>query len=381
MNFNPLKSYIQSLLDKGVPGLELIVCQEHQILFHACAGYSDPERVQAATPTDRYWLYSCTKPVTAAAAMRAMEQGLFDLDDPVSDYLPAYRDVYLLKEGLRQKPANTMRIRHLMTMTAGFDYNLECESIRHIQASTGNHASTIQIAEALAQEPLCFEPGERFQYSLCLDVLGAVIERASGMTLRDYMKEQLFLPLDMTDTDFCTEGIPERLAAKYTYDTQNKKVLFTGYENTFVISPTFFGGGAGLVSTATDYSKFADALACGGIGQNGKRILKPESIDLMRHEQLSAFQVNGTFSCTCGSDYGYGLGVRTRIAFEHGQKSAIGEFGWDGAAGADLLVDPEHRLSMVYMQHVHNWPSLLGPVHLELRDVLYPLLKDLSNHI
>ena len=116
-------------------------------------------------------------------------------------------------------------------------------------------------------------------------------------------------------------------------------------------------------------------MACGGVGRNGARILRDASIERLRAEQISSYSAIQQFSCTCGSDYGYGLGVRTRTRFDHGAVSAMGEFGWDGAAGADILIDPVHRLSAVYMQHVLNWPAMLGAVHLQLRDVLYPILN------
>ncbi len=375
MNFKPLQDYMNQLLEKGVPGLELAVCRDHEILFHECAGYSDEAKKVPASAKDRYWMYSCTKPVTAASSMKALEQGLFQLNDPVGKYLPAYSDVYLLKDGKRVKPQHTMTIRHLLTMTGGLDYNLNRDSVRRVQQENAGRATTVQIAEALAEDPLSFDPGERFQYSLCHDVMGAVIEQASGMTLRDYMKENIFLPLGMKNTDFETgAGKPSELAAQYRYDGEAKQVRLHGWENGYVLSPNYYSGGAGLVSCVEDYLLFADALACGGTNAEGVCILRPETIDLMRSEQMKAFHADESFSCTCGSDYGYGLGVRTRISFEEGAASALGEFGWDGAAGADVLIDPEHHLSMFYAQHVMNWPSLLGAVHLQIRDILYPLL-------
>lgn len=374
MNFEPLRQYMASLIERGVPGLELAVCRDHEVIFHECAGFSDADRTHAASPQDRYWLYSCTKPLTAASAMRALEQGLFRLEDAVGDYLPAYKDVYCLKNGERVRPETTMTIRHLMTMSAGLNYNTNRDSIRRVQALNNGCATTVQIAEALAEDPLDFEPGARFQYSLCHDVLGAVIERASGQTLREYMRAVLFDPLDMTQTDFDTSDKPERLATLFSYDSQADCVRPHASKNDFVLSPCYYSGGAGVVSCVIDYLAFADAMACGGVGANGARILKAESIDLLRAEHLSAFSAIQKFSCTCGPDYGYGLGVRTRSHFNEGVFSALGEFGWDGAAGADLLVDPEHHLSMVYAQHVLNWPPMVGCVHLQLRDRLYPLL-------
>ena len=338
-------------------------------------GYSDAARTVKAAPSDRYWLYSCTKPVTAAAAMRAMEEGLFELEQPVAELLPAYRDAYLLKDGARVKPESVMTVRHLMTMSAGLNYNFNRESIRRANERHDGCATTVEIAEALAEDPLDFEPGARFQYSLCHDVLAAVIEKASGMTFRDYVRTRILDPLGMKDTDFDTTDAPRALSALYSWDGEKKRVVLQPSKNNFVLSPAYYSGGAGLCATASDYAAFADAMACGGVGGSGARILEDASIERLRAERLSSFSAIQQFSCTCGPDYGYGLGVRTRSRFDHGVVSALGEFGWDGAAGADILIDPVHRLSMVYTQHVLGWPNMLGAVHLQLRDVLYPILN------
>lgn len=375
MNWKPLGDYMLSLMDKGVPAMEMIVMRDHETLFHEVMGCSDAARTVKAAPADRYWLYSCTKPVTAAAAMRAMEEGLFELEQPVAEILPAYGDAYLLKDGARVKPESAMTVRHLMTMSAGLNYNFNRASIRRVNERRGGCATTVEIAEALAEDPLDFEPGARFQYSLCHDVLAAVIEKASGMTFRDYVKTRILDPLGMADTDFETQGAPRALSALYSWDGEKRRVVLQPSRNNFVLSPAYYSGGAGLCATAGDYAAFADAMACGGVGRNGARILRDASIERLRAEQISSYSAIQQFSCTCGSDYGYGLGVRTRTRFDHGAVSAMGEFGWDGAAGADILIDPVHRLSAVYMQHVLNWPAMLGAVHLQLRDVLYPMLN------
>ncbi len=375
MDFKPLHKYLAGLIDKGVPGLELAVCRNHEILFHECMGCSDYEMTRKAAPSDRYWMYSCTKPVLAAAAMQCIEKGLFTLDDPVFNYLPAYKKAFVIRDGEKRLLERPMLIRHLFTMTGGLDYNKQRGSVRETARATGGKATTVQMAEAMADEALMFEPGERFQYSLCHDVLGAVIEAASGMSLRDYMKKYIFDPLGMDQTDFWTKDeAPENLAAQYSYDGGTKQLVEFRQKNDFVLSDNYYSGGAGLLSTCLDYLKFTDAMSCGGENGQGARILKRETIDWMRSEQIPEFRVEGSFSCTCGPDYGYGLGVRTRIAFNEGAYSAPGEFGWDGAAGADMTMDPEHGLSVMYMQHIRNWPAMLGPVHLQIRDVLYPLM-------
>ena len=370
MNFEPLHEAMQSLAAKGVPALELIVMRDHETLFHEVMGYSDAARTVKAAPSDRYWLYSCTKPVTAAAAMRAMEEGLFELEQPVAELLPAYRDAYLLKDGARVKPESVMTVRHLMTMSAGLNYNFNRASVRRANERRGGCATTVEIAEALAEDPLDFEPGARFQYSLCHDVLAAVIEKASGMTFRDYVRTRILDPLGMKDTDFDTTDAPRALSALYSWDGEKKRVVLQPSKNNFVLSPAYYSGGAGLCATASDYAAFADAMACGGVGGSGARILKDASIERLRAERLSSFSAIQQFSCTCGPDYGYGLGVRTRSRFDHGVVSALGEFGWDGAAGAFLMAIPERRLSMFYVQHVLSCNHAFEVVHPTIRDLV-----------
>ena len=190
------------------------------------------------------------------------------------------------------------------------------------------------------------------------------------MTLAAFAQKYIFDPLGMKDTYYWTPGVAdEKLAALYVWDGEEKRVQLLPAVNGMVPTTRFYSGGAGLVSTVSDYLKLVNALACGGAP-----VLKKESVDLMRTEQLSSYAMNNEFSCAAGPGYGYGLGVRTLIDRSAGQRSSLGEFGWDGAAGADMTMDPEHRLSVMFMTHIRNWPSMLGPVHLQLRDVLYPIL-------
>ena len=160
------------------------------------------------------------------------------------------------------------------------------------------------------------------------------------------------------------------LAALYEFDSSSRCLAPRSGQSEFAFLPNFFSGGSGLTSCVEDYLLFADALACGGVGADGSRILRPETIDLMRAEQLPAFRVDGSFSWTCGSDYGYGLGVRTRVAFDNGTPGGRGEFGWDGAAGAFLMAIPERRLSMFYVQHVLSCNHAFEVVHPTIRDLV-----------
>jgi len=366
MDFSPLKKWMDETVAKGVPGCELIVCREHEVLFHECAGYSDREKQKKTCPSDRYFLYSCTKPVTVTAAMQLIEKGDLELDAPVARYLPGYENLFRMEDGKKIPVSKPMTVRHLFTMTGGFNYDVERPALQSLKAADPN-ADTIAFARALAEGGLDFEPGEKFQYSLCHDVLAAVVEKVSGQSLAEYMQAHIFAPLGMENTEFYVPGRTyENLAAQYMFDGKN--VQLHPAVNRLVITGRHYSGGAGLISTASDYARFADSMAC------DEKLLKRGSIDRLRREELKEFRISGNFTCTCHEEYGYGLGVRTRIANETGAASCVGEFGWDGAAGADILIDPEHGVSFAYVQHVLGWPGLQGTVHLQIRDLLYPIL-------
>lgn len=265
-----------------------------------------------------------------------------------------------------------MTLRHLFTMTAGFDYNRDTKPIRDV-ISQNPHAGTVDIINALVRSPLQFEPGEKFLYSMCHDVLGAVIEIASGQRFSSYMEENIWAPLGMKDTGFVLpEEKQHRLVALYECDTPGHYVPYSD-PSEFNLTDRCESGGAGLYSTVKDYSLFADAMANGGVGITGQQILKPETIDLMRTEQLSDFTMDARFGCAAGPGYGYGLGVRTLIDCSC-TKSSPGEFGWDGAAGSYVMIDPKYGLSVFFAMHVRNWPALIGCGHAPIRDMTYEIL-------
>jgi len=370
-DFSPIAEYMEKVLvaQKGVPGCDVIISREHEQLFRYTCGNADQNAL--------YYLYSCTKPITAAAGMRLAEEGRLDLDRPVADYLPAFAGVYLEENGVRRPPSRPMTVRHLFTMSAGLNYNLRTPPMQMVLQEKGDAATLRQVMDAVPALPLDFDPGERFQYSLCHDVLAAVIEEAAGMRFSEYLQKILFDPLEMADSTFHpTPAQHARLAEQYVSDSTGK-VSPTAKYNSFFLSPAFESGGAGLVSSTADYSKFADAMACGGRAYNGYRLLKPETVRMMHTEQLSALVCHPeTFGCASGPGYGYGLGVRTRIDQNHGERTPLGEFGWDGAAGAYIMMDAGHGLSIAFTMHVLNWPACIGAGHGPIRELTYTILED-----
>lgn len=374
MDFSPIIEYIEQVLrkEKGVPGCDLVIKRDHEVLLRYSSGASDYEGKQPVSDRDIYKLYSCTKVMTCVCAMQLVEQGILGLDDPVCKYLPEFEHVFLIKDEQKVRPQKTMTVRHLFTMSAGFNYNWNAQPILDV-IKENPHAGTLDIVNALTRSPLQFEPGEQFLYSFCHDVLAAVVEVASGMRFSQYMEKYIWEPLGMKNTGFhITDSVIERMAALYKCDEPGQVRPYPKYKE-FNLTDQYESGGAGLYSTVDDYSLFADALACGGVGATGNRILKAETIDLMRTEQLKEYIMNPAFGCAAGPGYGYGLGVRTLIKKDCA-RSSLGEFGWDGAAGSYVMVDPAYHLSIFFAMHVRSWPKLIGHGHAPIRDLCYEVL-------
>ncbi len=364
MDFSALQAYVDALHAKqGVPGCRVIVYHHGKPVYSHTAG--------AVGEDTLYNLYSCTKPVTATAAMQLVEQGSLRLDAPVADYLPEYAEAYVLEDGQRVTVGDLMTVRHLFTMSAGLTYLVNTPAIRALQEACPD-ATTRQMVATFVEEPLAFRPGARFNYSLCHDVLAAVVEVASGEGFGAYLQGHIFAPLGMDDIGFFpTEEQLGRLATQYMID-ENTQVVPAGYNTIgrYRLSTRYQSGGAGLFATADSYGRFAAAMSCGG-----GPLLRPETVDLLRAEQLGGYVMDNEFSCAAGEGYGYGLGVRTLVDRSAGQRSYLGEFGWDGAAGSYILMDPTPQVAIVYTQHVLGWPARFGCMHAPIRDLTYEALE------
>ena len=302
-------------------------------------------------------IYSASKISTCAAGMRLVERGLLNLDAPEADYLPEFAAPRVaLPEGGSAPAKNVMRVRHLFSMSAGLSYDMDLPALKEVRSSGA--PTTREVVRALAKEPLLFEPGTHYKYSMCHDVLGAVIEEVEGASLGEALRREVFDPLGMSDTAFhLSDAARPRLAPEYHgFDVAKGRarevILKEGMD--MGMGPRYESGGGGLISCARDYGVLAAALANGGVAPNGARLLKPETIDLMRTNQLPEaampdFEAMGGWSKV---GYGYGLGVRTLVDRERNHSlSENGEFGWDGALGCYLLADPARGVGLFYAQH------------------------------
>lgn len=390
MDFSKLKNCMDEIVEKyNTPSVDCIVYKDHEILYRYFTGFSDVENGKKMDGTELYLIFSMTKMLTCTAALQLFEQNKFHMDDPLYKYMPEFKKMRLSDKDFDTNESrkiasgeaiggsggssydgyakNPITIKDLFTMSAGLDYVLDDEGIT--SSLKAGKDSTRELVGVMSYKVLGFEPGTRFRYSLCHDVLGALIEIWSGQNLGEYMKKNIFEPLNMKNTFFGVtkdEALLKRMAALYTL-TKDKELKRLPLKCAYNISENYQSGGAGLTSCCEDYAAFLDALACGGIGKTGERILKSETISLMKTNQLKGKQFDDFYKMRPG--YGYGFGVRTHLdKSDSASKSPIGEFGWDGAAGGFSMVDTDNKLSLTYFQHNLSWDL---KIQSDLRNALY----------
>lgn len=356
-----LEQFMDESIEKlGFPGIDCIVYKDHKEIFRHTSGYSS---LETKTPVKRdamYHIYSATKMITCVAVLQLLEQGKLLLEDHLAKYLPEFGQMQVKKGAHDFYPAQKqIRIVDLLTMTAGLGYEMNIPSVQNLRKETASDFTTREFVSALAKEPLCFEPGENWNYSFCHDVLAVVIEEISGMSFGEYLKDNIFSPLGMQDTYFSVPDEKQsRRAPRYRYDPRSEKIeLFPFTGPRAVVGTRRESGGGGLISTVEDYILFADALACGGTGKSGARILSPAAIRLMSTNRLSGAALN-SYQMMKGPGMGYGLGV---AVFDDpalaGSLVSRGSFTWGGLTGVQNLIDPEHKLSYFVAQHLMNCPK------------------------
>ena len=275
------------------------------------------------------------------------------------------RQYVLQKDGTVVKATETMRIVHLFTMTGGMTYSFNTPNIQGAEEKT-----TLGIVRAMAKDPLVFEPGTHYRYSLCHDVLGAVVEVVSEMKFADYVEKLLFAPLGLKNIGFHpTEEQLSRFSAMYNYRNGTPTAVETPLGNKYCFSLDYDSGGAGLFSTVDDYTKVITAVACG-------RVLKPETIAMMQKSGYICDDALNDFVTSRLFGYSWGLCGRVHVnPVMSLSKSPVGEFGWDGAAGAYSLIDAQNKVAMYFGMHAFGCSYAYHCVHPTLRDLMYEGLE------
>ncbi len=389
MNFEYMKNFMDRLCEWRIPGNSVCVCHDGKEIFRYSSGYSDLENGIKMNGGELLNIYSTSKVCTVTAALQLYEKGFFLLDDPVYDFIPEFRTLFVKdNSGEIKKAEKVMTIRQLFTMTSGLSYNTGSPAFEKAKEITDGKMNTLEVIKCLAQDPLAFEPGEKWNYSLSHDVLAAVVEVVSGMKFRDYVRKNIFEPLEMNDTFYHNENVRDRMAQQYqfinsenddiveaqkTASRQGGTLINVGKRNSLVFGDEYDSGGAGIVTTVSDYAKFAQALALKGKGMNRERILSEGTVELLRANQLNDNQMK-YFDWDVARGYGYGLGVKTMMSRAlSGSTGSVGAFSWGGAAGASIFVDPDEKLSLFYAHHMLNPQE--GYYQPRLRNVLYTCFK------
>lgn len=351
----------QAVANHECAGISVLVRKNGQDVFFTSAGHAD---AATATPVARdhiFRLYSQSKPITAAAAMILMERGVIDLMDPVEKFLPGFANPKVYTPDGLVPAQRSVRIMDLLGMTAGLAYP-DADPVGQYAASVfiedhqliqqGGGMSTVEFCNRLGQQPLTFHPGTHWRYSTCADILGAVIEVASGKPFEDFLQDEIFTPLGMKDTDFwvpqekrdrfvtCYKRIPGGL------EPFSQLHLAVG---DYTRKPAFASGGAGLVSTLDDYAAFAQMLL--NLGEyKGQRILSPATVRYMTQAQLTP----GPRADVWDSLEGYSYGKLMRICTDPGQwvgPTRLGEYGWDGWLGSYFANFPTEQMTILSMQN------------------------------
>src|SRR5215471_1302850 len=391
-------------LDSGrFPCTQLLVYRRGKVVHSAVQGFADVERKVPVKDDTIYRIYSMTKPITSVAFMMLFEEGRVALDEPVVKYIPEWKNLGVFVAGtapnfLTRPLSRPMLIVDLLRHTSGLTYGFQQRSnvdAAYREAKIGDvvKAGTLDTMIAdLANIPLEFSPGEAWNYSVATDVIGYLVGKISGLPFEQFLKERIFKPLGMNDTDFhVPKEKAHRLAACYSADPPGK-VTFHATDrkgtltlqddpatSSFLSPPSLVSGGGGLCSTTADYLTFCRALINGGeVG--GVRLLGPKTLQLMTSNHLPGgvdlpALSRSLFSEATYNGIGFGLGFAvTMDPAVTLLPGSAGEYNWGGAASTAFWVDPAEELITIFMTQL--MPSSAYPLRRELRTLVYSAITE-----
>lgn len=379
-----------------IVGCQVAVARHGHTAYHKTFGLMDRERAKPTTEDTIYRIYSMTKPITSVALMSLYERGYFQLNDPVSRYVPSWKDhrVWISGEGeamVTEEPKRPVTFRDVLCHTAGLTYGggLPGVGVQHPVDqiyrslkifSVGGRDTMDGFLEKLSKVPLLYQPGEQWMYSLATDVCGALVEVISGKPFDQYLKDEIFDPLGMTDTAFSVA--PDkigRFAANYRRNPDKSLELIDDPETSqFLPTDRFKSGGGGLTGTLPDYMRFCEMLRRGG-ELDGVRILGPRTLELMHMNHLKGGRdltqmAMGSFSETANEGVGFGLGFASTMSQTQTGSLGTGDYYWGGAASTIFWVDPKEDMTMVFMTQL--MPSGTFNFRGQLKNLVYSAIVD-----
>ena len=388
-----LESYLQeNYIDTNrYVGTLTGIYRNGQLGFISPLGLMDRESRKLVERDTIFRIYSMTKPITSVALMSLYEKGLFQLDDPVSEYIPSFKDLKIYEEGIlgsykTNYPDREMTIRDLLSHQSGLTYGfMERTNVdaayRELGIEKESQENLEEFVDVLSTIPLEFSPGTAWNYSVSTDVCGYLIEVISGKPLDSFLEEEIFQPLGMLDTGFYVPSIKtQRLSSNYEYREGKEPILIDdAHSGSYINPPTLLSGGGGLVSTLDDYMAFCKMILGRG-SLEGHRILSRKTLDLMSSNHLTNGEdlrscAYGRWSETSYTGVGFGLGFSVLLDPAASQISGSkGELAWGGAASTAFWIDPLEDMAVVFLTQLI--PSSTYNVRRELRSLVYSALSD-----
>jgi CubicO group peptidase (beta-lactamase class C family) len=384
--------HLQRYIDAGkLAGTLVLVARRGRIAYLEPRGHLEIEKTRPVAPDSIFRVYSMTKPIVSVGLMRLWEQARVQLDDPVSKFIPSWKDQRVFVGGNHpnwktaplERPIN---VRDLLSHQSGLTYGfMERTNVDaayrtlRVGDRTRSGYTARDMVEELATLPLEFSPGTRWNYSVSTDVCGHLIELLSGQRLDAYLAEHVLQPLGMTDTSFVVgDDRAKRFAANYQRQRDDRLTLVDDPANSVYRECAFFSGGGGLVSTAHDYFRFASMMLNKG-ELDGIRLLGRKTVELMTMNHLGDGQdltnlaLPGMFTETGYYGVGFGLGFSVMQSPARAMIAGTpGEFAWGGAAGTAFWIDPGEQMIVVFMTQIMQMglPSPY-PLRRELRTLTY----------
>lgn len=383
---NRIDKVLNDYVAKGkIPGVVALIARHGKVAYFKSFGNMDLETNKAMPQNAMFRIASMSKAITSVAVMILYEEGNFLLTDPVSKYIPEFKNPKVVMKSPTSDssilvPAKSeITIRELLNHTSGITYGDGRQAPYYKKAGmtvglTPTAGTIKEKITALAKLPLISQPGEEFHYGMSVDVLGYLVEVISHQTLDEFLRQRIFEPLKMQDTYFTLpETKVSRLATLYKMGKDDKLVKATGYFP-YPAPQTYFSGGAGLVSTAPDYWRFAQMLLNKG-ELEGIRILSRKTIELMTTNSIKDLYIFNPFKHNgiMGDKFGYGFGIRTERG-EYDELESLGTFGWDGAFYTRFWVDPKEDLIGIFLTQVDAYwdENLIG----KFRVLVYQSISD-----
>ena len=371
--------------ESRVKGVSALILHKGKEMYFNAFGMADVERGILMKRDTIIHLYSMSKPITAAAVMILAERGELDLQNPVSLFLPCFRN-QTVWQGDREVPVEReVTVYDLLNMTSGITYPDEStepgrrmkQLVEKLVArrEAGERVDTMEYMKGIASVPLVFQPGEHWMYGFSADVLGGIVEAVSGVTYGEFLKKELFEPLEMKDTGFFVpESKKNRFACSYEVTQDGKFLPHRGSHlgEYYGEDVAFESGGAGMVSTLDDYAHFATMLVNKGL-YGKKRILGRKTVEFMAQNHLTEAQA---VDLNWDSLRGYGYGCLMRVLQDGGKagsNATPGEFGWDGWTGNYVSMDFEEEL--VFLYFIQRCDSGTTPIVRKLRMATYGALE------